>query len=203
MVYLKLAVFWVVFVACLGLQGCAQSLVVPLDYQPLVSKRQAVSTPIGLRPILDQRDQLYLGQSHSGSKYYPQGKVSAWVTQALRTELERSGCVNVSVLTPSVSARPGWVIWGSLQALSVEQLDLLRYRGQASMDISIWHNQEEVVIRRYSCQRERTTLASSDYPAQMLQGLLQDLLLEAVPDIVRRVTEQKGPGQDSSRATKS
>ncbi|MFO7716940.1 MAG: hypothetical protein R6Y91_00040 [Desulfohalobium sp.] len=170
--------------------GCGGGMVVPLSYSPAISP-QSCETEIGVQPLLDTRSQDQLGQTHNGGRYFPQDNVSQWASQALFNELEQAECPKPVLLQSASGATPSWIIAGAVEKLTVNQTQLVRFTGQLRLRLQIRHGNKQVFENTYTLTQQRTAFPDSDVPAELLRSMLQDILQEAVPNLIQLIEDKR------------
>jgi len=172
--------------------GCGGGLVVPLDYTP-VANQQRCEVDIGVQPLLDTRAQEQLGQTHRGGRYFPQGSVSQWASQALYKELAEMGCQQISYLGNGAAAPPTWVISGAVTQLAINQTGVFQFAGGLGLRLTLSRQGTKVFEKEYTINEKRTALPDSDVPPELVQSMLQDVFREAVPNLVRIIEQHRRP----------
>jgi uncharacterized lipoprotein YajG len=175
--------------ALLGLSGCAKpDYTIQLAYQPAGSQASlCANKQIAVVRFADGRKMTEIGDKDREAFFYPGEKsVTEWASRAVADELSSSGC-KVQYHETFYPFNVDYIVTGEVIQVYLRQRGLLDYDANMKLKIRVQKGNDFVAEKTYSASWEKKVAPMTSSREGILMQLLQDVLRDAVPDIMDKM----------------
>ena len=174
---------WAPLLVLLLLAGCAQTIV-PLRYQNLSMSTPSCSSPIVIGQITDERGTpLQIGSTLEQTPFYAESMVDAWFQQALVSQLRSQGCQ--VLLSGQDQETEALVVHGAIKKAWLNQVSRTEYTGLLQIGLELSRKGHAVHKETFKAEISKRVVPKKTVPQTIMTELLQDLMREVVPTIVK------------------
>ena len=166
--------------------GMAASDQIELTYDAAGIDEATCTKSVAVVTFEDKRDDVGIGESGKGKKFYSKNPVNEWVTRALYDELKRTGC-KAEYHDKKGDYNTDFTITGVVEDAYIKQKSMTKYHVNMRLNISILKDGKKVLGKTYTSNLDKTTVPSFSFNDKVATQTLQGILSEIVPDLHKQL----------------
>ena len=187
----EMRIFWIVTICTIFLIGSAGPALsaanqIDLLYETAGIDAGSCSKSAAIILFEDKREDLAIGLSNRGRRFYGRNPVNEWVTRALYDELKQTGC-KVEFHDKDGGYDTDFTIVGIVEEAFITQKSMTKYHVTMRLNIRVKKDGKQVMGKTFSSNLEQTTGPSFSFNNRVATRMLQGMMQEIVPALRERL----------------
>ncbi len=163
----------------------ASSDQIELKYEMAGIDEATCTKSVAIVTFEDKRDDVGIGESGKGKKFYSKNPVNEWFTRALYDELKRTGC-KTEYHDKDGEFGTDFTIAGVVEEAYIIQKSMTKYHVTMRLNLSIYQDGKKLLGKTFSINLERTTAPSFSFNNKLATQMLQEMMRDIVPQLHKK-----------------